>query len=129
MKKAADGLIASGMRAAGYKTLSLDGGWWGGGKSGQVRRNSSGFFTVNQSKFPSSGKSGNGGLLELSRYVTDRGFEFGLYTSAASSMCSKDVGGSAGNEAKDAALFASWNICKTSSGDMTFLIACVHACR
>ena len=97
--------------AAGYKTLSLDGGWWGGGKSGKVRRNASGWLTVNDTKFPSSGVGGNGaGLLPLSRYVTARGFLFGMYTSADAVMCSKDVGGSGGNEEKDAALFASWNI-------------------
>ena len=110
IKAAADGLVASGMHAAGYRTLSLDGGWWGGGKSGKVRRNASGFFTVNDTKFPCSGPGGNGGLLSLSRYVTDRGFQFGLYTSAAKSMCSKDSGGSAGNEEQDAALFQSWNV-------------------
>eukprot|EP01050_Picozoa_sp_SAG11_P015585 SAG11_NODE_2037_length_3894_cov_3.210277_1_plen_638_part_10 len=110
VKKAADGLVSSGMRAAGYRTLSLDGGWWGGGKSGKVRRNASGFFTVNETKFPSSGKTGNGGLRKLSDYVTSRGFEFGLYSSAGMSMCSKDTGGGAGHEQKDAALFVSWNI-------------------
>ena len=110
IKAAADGLLASGMHAAGYRTLSLDGGWWGGGKSGTTRRNASGFLTVNDTKFPCSGPGGNGGLLSLSRYVTDRGFLFGLYTSAGKAMCSKDAGGSAGNEEKDAALFASWNI-------------------
>jgi hypothetical protein len=104
------GMIAAGMHAAGYRTLSLDGGWWGGGKSGKVRRNSSGFLTVNDTKFPVSGKGGNGGLLRLSNYVTARGFLFGVYTSANVKMCSQDVGGSAGYEQKDATLFASWNI-------------------
>jgi alpha-galactosidase len=111
VRRAADGLVSSGMRAAGYRALSLDGGWWGGGKSGKVRRNASGYITVNDTKFPSSGVGGNGpGLLPLSRYITARGFLFGHYTSADAVMCSKDVGGSGGNEEKDAALFASWNI-------------------
>ena len=30
VRAAADGLVSSGMHAAGYHTLSLDGGWWGG---------------------------------------------------------------------------------------------------
>lgn len=55
-KKTADGLVSSGMRNARYRTLSLDGGWWGGGKSGKVRRNSSGFLTVNDTKFPRAGR-------------------------------------------------------------------------
>ena len=111
VRAAADGLVSSGMHAAGYRTLSLDGGWWGGGKSGKVRRNASGYLTVNESKFPSSGTGGNApGMLPLSRYITARGLAFGIYTSANTVMCSKDVGGSGGNEEKDAALFASWNI-------------------
>ena len=45
VRAAAEGVVASGMRDAGYTELSMDGGWWGGGKSGIVRRNASGFFT------------------------------------------------------------------------------------
>ena len=100
VQAAADGLVSSGMRAAGYHTLSLDGGYWGGGKSGEVRRNASGFLTVNDTKFPCSGVGGNGGLRSLSDYVTSRGFLFGMYTAAGKLMCSKDVGGSAGYEGK-----------------------------
>ena len=65
---------------------------------------------VNESKFPSAGLGGNGGLLNLSSFVTAHGFDFGLYTSAGTKMCSGDVGGSAGNEARDAKLFTSWNV-------------------
>lgn len=92
----------NGMLEAGYRFISLDGGWWGGGKSGKVRRNASGFFSVNETKFPS-------GIPALSRYITDLGFNFGTYTATFSKMCSGDVGGSMNHEAQDVALFASWN--------------------
>ena len=65
---------------------------------------------VNDSKFPSAGIGGNGGLLNLSHFVAAHGLDFGLYTSAGAKMCSGDAGGSAGNEARDAELFVSWNV-------------------
>ena len=101
---AAEGLATNGMRELGYRLVSIDGGWWGGGWSGQVRRNSSGFFTVNESKFPS-------GMPALSKYITSRGLGFGAYTAANDVMCSKDVGGSMNHEAQDVALFVNdWNV-------------------
>eukprot|EP01052_Picozoa_sp_SAG31_P014366 SAG31_NODE_890_length_11199_cov_18.490901_5_plen_387_part_00 len=101
---AAEALATNGMATVGYRLVSIDGGWWGGGWSGKVRRNETGFFTVNDTKFPS-------GMPALSKYVTSRGLGFGAYTAANDVMCSKDLGGSMNHEGQDVALFVEdWNI-------------------
>jgi alpha-galactosidase len=87
-----EALVSTGLAAAGYTLVALDGGWQGG-------RFHNGTVYANATTFPS-------GLLALSRRVQALGLEFGAYTDRGSETCDGRVG-SAGHEAADAAFYAS----------------------
>ena len=116
-----DALVASGMRAAGYEFINIDGGWWEGSDEGFVARNASGFVLVSAAKFP-------GGLAPVIDYVHAAGFKYGHYTDAGTAACNGDAPMSEGFEPQDATLFASWAIdmikidsCATSEGPETLI--------
>ena len=88
----AEALVSTGLAAAGYTLVALDGGWQGG-------RFHNGTVFANATTFPS-------GLLALSRRVQALGLEFGAYTDRGGETCDGRVG-SAGHEAADAAFYAS----------------------
>lgn len=87
----AEGLVSTGLAAANYTLVALDGGWQGGRKNGTVFENST--------SFPS-------GLLSLSRKIHALGLQFGAYTDRGPETCDGHVG-SGGNEVADAKFYAS----------------------
>ena len=87
----AQGLVNTGLTAAGYTLVALDGGWQGG-------RHANGTVYENATAFPS-------GLLDLSQRIKALGLTFGAYTDRGGSTCDGHVG-SAGHEAQDAQFYA-----------------------
>ena len=90
-------LVSSGMKAAGYTYVNLDGGWalpW---------RNGGGTLQPDPRKFPQ-------GIRPLADYVHSLGLKFGIYTSAGTQNCAGTSAGSYGHYGQDAATFASWGV-------------------
>jgi alpha-galactosidase len=92
VKATADVLVSGGMQAAGYQYLNLDDCW-------QVARAVDGSIVVNTNRFPN-------GIEPVSKYVHDKGLNFGLYSPTADCL---GTPGSFGYEDKDAATYAAWN--------------------
>ena len=69
----ADGMVSSGLHAAGYQHIWIDDGW-------AVGRDSKGHVLVEASLFPS-------GMRALSDYIHARGLKFGIYTSKGPLTC------------------------------------------
>jgi alpha-galactosidase len=99
----ADALVSTGLRELGFDHVHVDGGWWEGSDTGTIIRNASGFFEVNAAKIPE-------GMGALVSYIHSRGLLWAHYTDAGTHACNRDAPMSEGYEARDAALFASWNI-------------------
>ena len=93
VRAAADSLVASGMRDAGYTYVNIDDTWEGG-------RDANGVMHAN-SKFPD--------MKALADYVHSKGLKLGIYTSPGPKTC-MGYEGSQGHEEQDAQLFASWGI-------------------
>jgi len=93
IRRAADELVSSGMAAAGYRYVVIDDGWQG-------RRDAHGVLHPN-AKFPD--------MKALADYVHGKGLKFGIYSSPGQRTCG-GYAGSAGHEAEDARLFASWGV-------------------
>src|SRR2546421_9339563 len=90
-------LVRSGMKAAGYTYVNLDGGWalpW---------RDSNGALIPNPFKFPD-------GIKAVADYVHNLGLKFGIYTSAGMKNCYGSMAGSYGHYRQDVATFASWGV-------------------
>ena len=90
-------LISSGMRAAGYRYVNLDGGW------DLLRRDANGQLQPDPAKFP-------GGIRPLAGYVHSLGLKFGIYTSVGTENCAGTSAGSYGHYQQDADTFASWGV-------------------
>ena len=90
-------LVSSGMKAAGYTYVNLDGGW------DLPRRNGGGILQPDPRKFPQ-------GIGPLADYVHSLGLKFGIYTSAGTKNCAGTSAGSYGHYGLDAATFASWGV-------------------
>jgi alpha-galactosidase len=95
IKGAADALVASGMKAAGYQYVVIDDCW-------QVKRADDGTIIADPERFPS-------GMKALADYVHSKGLKFGLYSDAGTMTCQKRPG-SKGHEAQDARTYASWGV-------------------
>ena len=93
IRQAADLLVSSGMRDAGYTYLNIDDTWEG-------ERDSTGVLHTN-SRFPD--------MKALSAYVHTKGLKLGIYSSPGSKTCG-GYAGSLGHEQQDADLYASWSI-------------------
>jgi alpha-galactosidase len=93
VKAAADALVSSGMRDAGYVYVNIDDTWEG-------PRNAQGEITTN-SKFPD--------MKALADYVHSKGLKLGIYSSPGPKTCA-GYPGSYGHEAQDARTYASWGI-------------------
>ncbi len=93
VKAAADELVSSGMRDAGYIYVNIDDTWEG-------PRNAQGEITTN-SKFPD--------MKALADYVHARGLKLGIYSSPGPKTCA-GYPGSYGHEEQDARTYASWGI-------------------
>ncbi len=93
VRAAADALVSSGMRDAGYIYVNIDDTWEG-------KRDAHGNITTNQ-KFPD--------MKALSDYVHSKGLKLGIYSSPGPKTCA-GYEGSYGHEKKDAATYAKWGI-------------------
>ena len=97
VEAAARAMVSSGMKAAGYTYVNLDGGWnlrW---------RSAGGALVADPTKFPR-------GIKNLADYVHSLGLKFGIYASAGVANCAGTSAGSYGHYRPDAALFASWGV-------------------
>lgn len=103
VEQAANWLVASGLRDAGYRYVIVDDCWYA------PTRSANGSLRPNTSKFPT-------GMRWLGWYLHSRGLLFGIYASASQSTCAQLNGiypgstGSLGHEQQDARTFASWGV-------------------
>ncbi|GGF62405.1 hypothetical protein GCM10010912_04430 [Paenibacillus albidus] len=95
IKQAADLLVSSGMKDAGYKYVVIDDCW-------QTGRTADGEIIADPVKFP-------GGMKALADYIHGKGLLFGLYTDAGYTTCAGRPG-MYGYEVQDANTFASWDV-------------------
>jgi len=93
VRAAADALVSSGMREAGYIYVNIDDTWQG-------ERDASGVIHAN-SKFPD--------MKALSDYVHSRGLKIGIYSSPGPKTCA-GYAGSYGHEEQDAKTYAEWGM-------------------
>ena len=93
VRAAADALVSSGMREAGYTYVNIDGGWQG-------QRDANGNIQSN-SRFPN--------MKALADYVHSKGLKLGIYSSPGPTDCAGSEG-SYGHEQQDANTFAQWTI-------------------
>jgi alpha-galactosidase len=95
-EQAADAMVSSGLKAAGYEYINIDDSW------DKTTRDAEGNLVVDPAKFPN-------GIKALADYVHARGLKLGIYADRGLMTCSK-FPGSYGHEAADAALFASFDV-------------------
>lgn len=93
IRAAADALVSSGMKAAGYEYVNVDDCWQG-------QRDPQGFIQPNE-RFPD--------MKELADYIHSKGLKFGLYTSPGPKTCA-GYEGSYGHEEQDARTYARWGV-------------------
>lgn len=95
IENVADYLVSSGLAAAGYKIVWLDGGWWSGTRDAQ------GNITVSGAQWPD-------GMSAVASYIHSKGLLAGIYTDAGRSGCGGANQGSYGHYQQDVNTFASW---------------------
>ncbi len=95
IKSAADAVVSSGMKDAGYQYIVIDDCW-------QVSRDASGNIVADPKTFPS-------GIKALADYVHSKGLKFGIYSDAGTHTCQKRPG-SRGHEYQDALQYAAWGV-------------------
>lgn len=93
VRSAADAIVATGMRDAGYQYVIIDDGWQG-------NRDAQGMIHPN-SKFPD--------MKRLADYVHAKGLKFGIYSSPGPKTCGQ-FEGSYGHEDQDARTYAEWGV-------------------
>jgi alpha-galactosidase len=93
IRSAADFLVSTGMRDAGYVYVNIDDTWEG-------KRDAHGVLHSNE-RFPD--------MKALSDYIHAKGLKFGIYSSPGAHTCAH-YEGSLGHEAEDARLYAAWGV-------------------
>lgn len=93
VRAAADAMVATGMKDAGYVYINIDDGWQGS-------RDAEGNIRANR-KFPD--------MKALSQYVHSRGLKLGIYSSPGPKTCG-GFEGSYRHEQQDADTYASWGV-------------------
>jgi alpha-galactosidase len=93
VRAAAEAMVASGMRDAGYVYVNIDDTWEG-------ERDAQGRIQSN-SKFPD--------MKALAAFVHGKGLKLGIYSSPGALTCAK-YAGSLGHEVQDAQTYAAWGI-------------------
>lgn len=93
VRGAADAIVSSGMRDAGYIYVNIDDTWEG-------QRDANGVIQTN-SKFPD--------MKALADYVHSKGLKLGIYSSPGPKTCA-GYEGSYGHEEQDAKSYAAWGI-------------------
>jgi hypothetical protein len=96
IKAAADAMVSSGMREAGYQYLVLDDAWMA------AERDKNGALQADPVKFPR-------GMKEIGDYIHSRGLKFGIYEDRAYRTC-QSLPGSFEHEQIDMATFAAWGV-------------------
>jgi len=95
IRRTADAMLSSGMKAAGYEYIVIDDCWHG-------TRDEHGAIQPDPTRFPS-------GLKALADYVHSKGLKFGIYSDAGRKTC-EGRPGSQGYEFQDAAQYAAWGV-------------------
>jgi alpha-galactosidase len=93
VRAAADALVSSGMRDAGYIYVNIDDTW-------EAKRDANGVIQTN-SKFPD--------MKALADYVHSKGLKLGIYSGPGPKTCA-GYEGSYGHEEQDAKSYAGWGI-------------------
>lgn len=103
IKTAADAMVSSGMRDAGYEYVVVDDCWQAS------TRAADGSLQADPTRFPS-------GMKALGDYIHDKGLKFGIYQAPRTKTCAQFFGatpgatGAQGHETQDANTFASWGV-------------------
>ncbi|MGD1090327.1 MAG: glycoside hydrolase family 27 protein [Verrucomicrobiota bacterium] len=93
IRDAADNLVATGMKDAGYIYVNIDDTW-------EAERDSTGLLHTN-SKFPD--------MKALADYVHSKGLKIGIYSGPGTKTCG-GYAASLGHEEQDAKMYADWGI-------------------
>lgn len=93
VRSAADALVSTGMRDAGYVYVNVDDTWQG-------TRDAQGVIHAN-ARFPD--------MKALADYVHSKGLKFGIYSSPGAKTCA-GYEGSLGHEEQDAKTYAGWGV-------------------
>jgi alpha-galactosidase len=96
IRRTADIMVSSGMKAAGYRYVNLDDCWMA------RTRDPSGSLAPDPAKFPH-------GIRALADYVHSKGLKFGIYADAGGATC-QGFPGSRGHFDQDARTFAAWAV-------------------
>jgi alpha-galactosidase len=95
IKSVADSMVTSGLKAAGYQYVWIDGGWWPG------TRDAGGNITVSATQWPD-------GMRAVADYIHSKGLKAGIYTDAGTNGCGGAHQGSYGHYQQDVNQFAAW---------------------
>src|SRR6201996_6364801 len=93
VRHAADQLVSTGMRDAGYIYVNVDDTWQG-------KRDASGVLHAND-RFPD--------MKALGDYIHSKGLKFGIYSGPGAQTCAH-YEGSLGHETQDAKSYAEWGV-------------------
>ena len=93
VRSAADELVSTGMRDAGYRYVNVDDTWQG-------ERDAQGVLHAN-SRFPD--------MKALGDYIHGKGLKFGIYSSPGPKTCG-GYAGSQGHETQDVQMYAAWGV-------------------
>jgi alpha-galactosidase len=93
IRAAADALVSTGMREAGYIYVNIDDTWQG-------ERDAQGALHPNE-RFPD--------MKALGEYIHSKGLKFGIYSSPGTKTCA-GYAGSLGHEEQDARMYADWGV-------------------
>jgi len=109
IRGAADSMVKSGMKDAGYQYIVIDDCW-------QVERDKDGNIIPDAKHFPN-------GMKAVGDYIHSVGLKFGIYSDAGEKTCERRPG-SLGHEYQDAMRYASWGVdylkedwCNTTTQD------------
>jgi len=95
VRQAADAMVSSGMKDAGFQYIVIDDCW-------QASRDKDGNIVVDSQNFPS-------GIKALADYIHGKGLKFGIYSDAGTKTCQGRPGGR-GYEFQDARRYAAWGV-------------------
>ena len=95
IKRAANAMVKTGMKDAGYEFIVIDDCW-------QVSRDAQGNIVPDAQRFP-------GGIKALADYVHSLGLKFGIYSDAGTKTC-QGRPGTRGYEYQDARQYAAWGV-------------------